>query len=410
MIYFIKSASARRRRPPTLFVPTVSRLEGRGLLSVIAQSQALTSLHDQLYTGQLAAQDDDGGILIYALVTGTQYGSLGVNSDGTFWYAPPSSWVGTDSFTFTATDDMTGDSASGTITLVITDQGPTATDVTLILDPSSGPGTGDGVNMVTQDDVFNVTAEQDLGGSGAMSEPDGVPVTLTARVIAQPQSGTATIANNTISYVGNAGFAQSGTDSFTYVVNDGIMDSAPATVTVMLPQVSQGPNPAATEDISDPPTTPALSGTPAPASVSPPDGSTPTVVLALWTGYWAEATGIPLPLNQQVAYVANPTTPLQVFYNDLASWYNQGDTSYPFGGPIPWQGPPGGAPILNQVRQLVTPTQNQYMGSLDISLFYTGIVLCPFGPRWGGAGAVSGIYVREFWYGIEWDYYTLYTN
>jgi hypothetical protein len=391
------------------FVPTVPGLEGRQLLTVIAQSQAIMTLHDQLYTGQLTAYDDEGGLVVYSLTSGTQNGTLGVNSDGTFWYAPPSSWVGTDSFTFTATDDMTGDSDTGTITLVVTDQGPTAANVNLILDPSSGPATGDGTNMVMQDDVFNVTAEQDLGSAGAVSEPDGVPVTLTARVIAQPQSGTATIANNTLSYVGNAGFAQSGTDSFTYVVNDGIMDSAPATVTVMLPQVSQGPNPAATEDISDPPSTPALSGSLAQAYASPADGSSPVVIVALWTGYWAEATGDPLPLNQQVAYVANPTVPLQVYYNDLALGYNQGYTCYPFAGPVPWQGPPGGAPINWTVRELVTPTEYQYKGALDISTFYTGVVLCPFGPRWGGPGTVSGVYVREFWYGYEWNYYTLST-
>ncbi|HPD17106.1 MAG TPA: Ig-like domain-containing protein [Planctomycetota bacterium] len=55
--------------------------------------------------------------------------------------------------------------------------------------------------------------------------------------LTQPANGQATLnANNTVTYTPNAGFV--GTDSFTYTANNGLLDSAPATVTVTVSEAT----------------------------------------------------------------------------------------------------------------------------------------------------------------------------
>ena len=71
--------------------------------------------------------DPDGNPLTAVVVTGPAHGTLTLNSDGSFTYTPTSSFVGSDTFTYSAID---GTLNSTLATVTITDNiAPTATDV-----------------------------------------------------------------------------------------------------------------------------------------------------------------------------------------------------------------------------------------------------------------------------------------
>lgn len=78
-----------------------------------------------------------------------------------------------------------------------------------------------------------------VSGSVNMSDVDGGD-TLTATVVNGPSNGSLTLnADGTFTYTPNANF--NGTDSFTYKVNDGSLDSAAATVSLTINAVNDAP-------------------------------------------------------------------------------------------------------------------------------------------------------------------------
>ena len=60
---------------------------------------------------------DPGTTLSAQLVSTTSHGSLTLNPDGSFFYTPQANFVGTDAFTYTASD---GETSSSTATVTIT--------------------------------------------------------------------------------------------------------------------------------------------------------------------------------------------------------------------------------------------------------------------------------------------------
>jgi hypothetical protein len=103
-------------------------------------------------------------------------------------------------------DDGLLTSAPSTLTVTATNQPPVAHDDTA----TATAGTPATINVLAND-----------------SDPDGDPLHMAS--VGQPHSGTATIAGSAVQYTATAGFT--GTDTFTYVVSDGV-DTATATVTV----------------------------------------------------------------------------------------------------------------------------------------------------------------------------------
>jgi VCBS repeat-containing protein len=144
------------------------------------------------------------------LVSGPSHGTVTLNSDGSFTYEPDTNFAGTDSFTYKANDGA-DDSAPATVTIEVTD---------------IAPNTGDDSYVVTHDQTLALAAPGVLGND---SDPDDDP--LTAELVAGPANGTLTLnTDGSFEYIPGEGFA--GTDSFTYVANDGVMDSDTATVII----------------------------------------------------------------------------------------------------------------------------------------------------------------------------------
>ena len=154
--------------------------------------------------------DIDGAIVATTVVDSVDNGTLTLNNDGSFNYTPNANFNGTDSFTYTVTDDQAGVSTAATVTLTVT----AANDVPVAVNDSA----------TTNEDTpvkINVLAND--------SDVDGNP--LMTEVVANPTNGTvAHNADGTFTYSPAAHFT--GTDSFTYRVSDGTDNSNTATVSV----------------------------------------------------------------------------------------------------------------------------------------------------------------------------------
>jgi hypothetical protein len=95
------------------------------------------------------------------------------------------------------------------------------------------PPTAAAVNLVTTEDAA-------VAGSFAASDPDGD--SLSARIASPATKGDVVISSNgSLAFVYTPRADQNGSDSFTYVVNDGRADSAAATVTVGIAAANDPP-------------------------------------------------------------------------------------------------------------------------------------------------------------------------
>lgn len=188
----------------------------------VAQDGILTATAD---TGVLANDTDpDGDVVTATLVTDPSDGVVTFASDGSFSYTPDSGFTGTDTFTYQAGDGLASSNVATVtigVTAASTSQAPTAS--------------GDAYT-VAEDGLLTVDAEAGILAND--SDPDGDA--LTAQLTSSPSGGTLVLnADGSFTYTPNADFF--GTDSFTYVVDDGWEDSSPASATIAVVAVDDAP-------------------------------------------------------------------------------------------------------------------------------------------------------------------------
>ncbi len=173
--------------------------------------------------------DYDGDSLTPYLTGGATTGSttLGgtvtLNSDGSFAYTPPANQVGTDSFTYYASDGY-NNSGSVQVTIELTNTTPVAQadNYDVVHNSSLSPAVEQGVI-------------QGVLPAYADSDPDPGD-TLTAVLV----DGGSTLLGGTVTLNTDGSFTytppanQVGADSFTYYVTDGYANSEPVQVTVNL--------------------------------------------------------------------------------------------------------------------------------------------------------------------------------
>jgi VCBS repeat-containing protein len=165
--------------------------------------------------------DPDGDSLSAVVVSGPAHGSLNLNADGGFTYTPAANFNGTDTFTYRASDG-TAQSNPATVTMTVTP----------VNDP---PAATDDAYSTAEDTLRTVAAPGVLGND---SDPDGDQ--LTAVVASGPGHGSLILsADGSFTYTPATNY--NGTDSFTYRVSDGTLQSDPATVTITVNAVNDAP-------------------------------------------------------------------------------------------------------------------------------------------------------------------------
>ena len=180
-----------------------------------------------------AASDPYGYSLTAAVATEPSDGTLSLGSDGSFTYTPYASVLGpvTDSFTYTVTDGVYP-SASVTVDInVNNDEQPVpdtgaaytyAVPVSQILTTSSSDGI---LSRATDPYGDSLTAEPDPNDdSGGTTNADGSFTYTTAH-------STLTInPDGSFTYTPDIGFNDS--ETFTYLVSDGVSDPVTGTLTI----------------------------------------------------------------------------------------------------------------------------------------------------------------------------------
>ncbi|MCA9110827.1 MAG: tandem-95 repeat protein, partial [Planctomycetaceae bacterium] len=173
--------------------------------------------------GNGADSDPNADTLAVILVDSPSHGSLTLNDDGSFEYTPVENYHGSDSFTYKLSDGLE-DSGVATVSITVNsvNDAPVAADDEFSTDEDT-PLTGD------------VLADN---ANGVDSDVDGDD--LTASVVTGPSHGELTLnENGTFTYTPDENYF--GSDSFTYVVNDGQADSNVATVALTVNAVNDDP-------------------------------------------------------------------------------------------------------------------------------------------------------------------------
>jgi Ca2+-binding RTX toxin-like protein len=103
--------------------------------------------------------DADGDPLTAVLVAGPAHGSLALNADGSFSYAPNANFFGADTFTYTANDST----ADSNVATVIIDVAPVNDGVTI-----TGSAKADTINAITtvSDQPFPTSEDDTISGRG----------------------------------------------------------------------------------------------------------------------------------------------------------------------------------------------------------------------------------------------------
>jgi VCBS repeat-containing protein len=158
--------------------------------------------------------DAEGDPLTAVLVSDPTHGSLTLNSNGSFTYTPDANFSGTDTFTYQA-NDGTANGNTATVTLVIA-------------------AVNDAPIAVNDAYAVNENASLTTAAPGVISndtDPDAGD-SLTAVLVSGPSHGSLNLnSDGSFTYTPTAEFH--GTDTFTYKVNDGALDSGNiATVTI----------------------------------------------------------------------------------------------------------------------------------------------------------------------------------
>ena len=166
--------------------------------------------------------DVDGDTLTAALVSGPAHGTLSLNADGAFTYAPTADYNGADDFTYKA-NDAQADSNVATVTLTITPV-------------NDAPAAANDAYTTNEDTALIVTA-----GTGVLAnDMDVENDSLTAVLVDSPTHGTVSLnADGAFTYTPALNF--NGADSFTYKANDGQADSNVATVSLTITPVNDAP-------------------------------------------------------------------------------------------------------------------------------------------------------------------------
>jgi len=182
-----------------------------------ASAQTIALEQDSAKEIILIGNDSDGDSLVYTIVTQPSYGTLS-GSGRNVTYTPNSGYVGSDSFSFRVSDALeTSTAASVTF------------NIAAVIPPNTVP------TASTQNIVLNQGSSKSMVLSGADSDGDS----LTYAIVNTPSHGQLSGTLPNITYTPTANY--NGSDSFSFKVNDGVVDSTVVTITIMVIEILPEP-------------------------------------------------------------------------------------------------------------------------------------------------------------------------
>lgn len=181
----------------------------------IASNASISLSEDTSSNVTLSASDQDNDSLTYSVVSQPSHGSLS-GSATNLTYTPDINYSGSDSFTFKA-NDLISDSNLATVSITVT--------------PVNDAPISFNQSVSTDEDVAKsiiLTASDVDSGSS-----------LSYVVVSQPTNGTLSGSAPNLTYTPNLNY--SGSDSFTFKANDGVIDSNMSTVVVSVNPINDAP-------------------------------------------------------------------------------------------------------------------------------------------------------------------------
>ena len=180
----------------------------------VANPQTVTTAEDTATGITLTGSDAEGNPLTYSVASAPSHGTLSGTAPNLI-YTPAADFNGADSFTFKA-NDGTSDSATATVGIAVT----AANDPPVANDQS-------------------VAAEQEIPVAITLTGSDVDGDALATVVVSEPTNGALSGTAPDLTYTPAAGYL--GSDTFTFLVNDGTVDSAPATVSIAVNPINHAP-------------------------------------------------------------------------------------------------------------------------------------------------------------------------
>lgn len=186
----------------------------------VAANSNLNTAEDTPYYGSLVATDGDSVTLTFHIVANPAHGSVVItdSATGAYTYTSTANYNGPDSFTFKADDGaLDSNVATVSINVMALNDAPVAVD-------------------------FSLSTAEDTSTSGTLTASDVDSATLTYRIVANASHGTAILLDATSgAYTYTPAPNYNGPDSFTFIANDGSLDSNHSTVSLTVIGIDDAP-------------------------------------------------------------------------------------------------------------------------------------------------------------------------
>ncbi len=177
-------------------------------------SASFSAEENQTTIGSVSVTDPENATLSYSL-SGTDASSLAISSSGVLSFGSAPNYESKNSYSATVAASDGTNSTTQDVTISVTDvnDAPVATAAAY---------------------TFNLLPQSQTSGSLTLAGTDEDGDTLTYSIVSNGSYGTASLSGTAITYQTDASTQSAQTESFTFKVNDGTVDSSAATISIDL--------------------------------------------------------------------------------------------------------------------------------------------------------------------------------
>ena len=179
-----------------------------------SSSASFSAEENQTTIGSVSVTDPENATLSYSL-SGTDASSLAISSSGVLSFGSAPNYESKNSYSATVAASDGTNSTTQDVTISVTDVNdvPVATAAAY---------------------TMNLLPQSQTSGSLTLAGTDEDGDTLTYSIVSNGSHGTASLSGTTITYQTDASTQSAQTESFTFKVNDGTVDSSAATISISL--------------------------------------------------------------------------------------------------------------------------------------------------------------------------------